>query len=136
MHDPGRVSLVQRSGRLPEVLDDKRGSDWAILLEDAFEIAAAQELHDVERRAIQIGRGVCIGDPRDVLARDPRGCACFTPEALHQRSVSKDLRMEHLESEALVGMDVVYEVDGAHTTVTDLARDAIASGDDGPGLER
>src|SRR4051794_27414106 len=96
----------------------------------ALDIGAVEQLHDEERSAVELGRGVGVRDLDDVLARDPRRRAGFATEArrafaLQTRAVEHDL-----ERPQAARVHVLDDVDRTHATASELTDDSITPRDE------
>jgi hypothetical protein len=68
-----------------------------------------------------------------VFARDPSRRTRLLAKAFDDRGIAEHLRVQHLERQRLVGMDVMNLVDRPHPPMADLVDDAIASAITVPG---
>ena len=100
-----------------------------------LEVDPAEQLHDEERAAVELGRGVGVGDADDVLAADLRRRPRLPLEARDRLGVEARAAEQHLERERLARMHVLDAIHDAHAAATDLAGDAIPPANDGSDVE-
>ena len=130
VNDSQRMGVGHGDAGLQHEFDGLLDGQGPPLLDPGGEIAALQVLHDHVRRAVL--QRADVADASDVLALDLHRRPGFLDEPRHGLRVPEGLRMEELESDLLVELDMPGRDDDAHAAHTEdlvdpvLARDDIA----------
>jgi hypothetical protein len=94
-------------------LDGRR----AVGLDPLLQVEALDELHGDVRRVLE---AAAVDDLHDVLVAQHRGRARLAFEALDERDIVGQVRMQHLEHDLAVERLLHAEIDGRHATDADL----------------
>jgi hypothetical protein len=116
-------------GDLLAEVDDALPRERAVPAQGLREVLAVEVLHHEEGAAL----GGCaeVGDLDDVLVADRRGGAGLLNEALGDRLVGAEARLDDLDGDLLGEREVDADVDSAHAASADAALDAVAFSEDG-----
>ena len=96
----------------------------------SFSVRPFDVLHDDEVRAVGLS---AVVDRDDVRMREPGGVRGLAPEALDELIVVRVPLVEDLDGHAPPELLVLGEVDVRHPTAPELARDAVAGGEERAG---
>ena len=123
MDDPEAMSLGDGVAGLDQPADRARDRLRAVAVDDGREVAACEELHHDERRAV-VG-GVDVEDAHGVRAGERPGGTGLALEALDELGILTEGRAEDLDGHALAEPDVTRLEDHAHAALTEDALDGV-----------
>src|SRR5262249_41698744 len=112
MHDAVLVRVLEPGEDLIQQLARRRRLPW--IADPGPELIALEQLHHQVLHAR--GRGPERGHAHAVWVVQPRRALGFTIEALADRRVRTDVRVQQLERDVSVQLVVVRLVDGTHAT--------------------
>jgi hypothetical protein len=130
VHDAVAVRVAERGEDLPRVRDRHRDGTEPPGPDELLQRPAFDVLHDDEVRAV---RRAAVEDGDDVRMRETGGMRRLAPEALDELLVVRVAVVQDLDGDPAPQLLVLREVDVGHAAAPELARDAVAGGEEGAG---
>ena len=128
--DAVAVRVAQRREDLARVRDRDRNRAEAARADQLLQRASLDVLHDDVVRAVVLA---AVEDRDDVRVREPRRVRRLAPEALDELVVVRVARVQHLDRDPSAELLVLGQVHVGHAAAAELARDAVAAGEEGAG---
>jgi hypothetical protein len=124
VHHAVTMGERERAGDVGPDVGRPLGEERALAADDVAQRAAFDVLHHDE-----VGAGLLAGvvHRHDVGMVQSGGRPGFTPEALDERAVGRELGEEHLERDAAIEQLVVGDVDLGHSASRQVLDDLVAS---------
>ena len=124
MHDARAMGGVERAGHLRDDAAEAVGRDAPVVAHLGGEVAAVDEAHGDEQRAVLLAGLV---DGHDVRMLERRRHARLALEALAELRVGGELGDDDLQRDAPTEPPIGGEVDDAHAAAPDLALDVVGA---------
>src|SRR3954467_13666890 len=128
MHDAGGVRFRDRLHGFEDVADGFRDGQRAAPEQLLLEVVALEQLHHHVRRALL--ERTHVDDAADVLALHARGSPTLAAKTRRRLTLLEDVRVQELERDRLIELEVPGPDDEAHAAGTEQTIDAVPPADD------